>query len=91
MTAPFTVPDGVDELIREHLVSPARIAERAGVSRAAVGNWLIRYPKLGQLTVTTVHGPLFWWPQFKAALDELGLPDLKASETQRRRAERRAA
>jgi len=91
MTAPFTVPDQVNQLIREHLVSPAQIAQRAGVSRAAVGNWLNRYPQLARLVVTNVYGPLFWWPQVEAALAELGLPDPKAVEVQRRRAERRAA
>jgi hypothetical protein len=87
VSATFAVSDEINQLIREHLVSPAQIALMTGVSRAAVGNWLNRYPQLARLTVTNVYGPLFWWPQFEAALAELGLPDRKASEVQRRRAE----
>ncbi|MEU8040950.1 hypothetical protein [Streptosporangium sp. NPDC049078] len=92
MTAPFTVPDDVNQLIREHLVCPAQIADRAGVNHPAVSNWLDRHRSLAELAVTHVAGrPLFWWPQFEAALAELGLPDPQAVEVQRRRAERRAA
>jgi len=92
MNGPFTVSDDVTQLIRTHLVCPAQIADRVGVNHPAVSNWLDRHRSLAELVVTHVAGrPLFWWPQFEAALAELGLPNLKAVEVQRRRAERRAA
>lgn len=77
----FTVPPGTNELISSHLVTPAEIARRVGVTRAAVANWLIRHPALAVLaiplssTANHTRSYVFWWPQAEACLKELGLPN----------------
>lgn len=75
MTAPFRLPPGTNELIREHLVSSAEIARRTGVSRASVANWLTRHPDFTALAIPlSGNGFAFWWPQVQTCLTELGLP-----------------
>lgn len=83
--ASFEVPDGVARLVREHLVCPQDIADRVCVSKQAVSQWVRRYPEFAALIVASPGGPLWWWPQAKALLDELGLPRKVSTEAQKRR------
>lgn len=78
----FQPPPGVNDLISRHLVTPAEIARRAGVSRSAVANWLTRHPELGCLAIplsTREEKPhcVLWWPLVEARMAELGLPRLR--------------
>ncbi|GAA3417698.1 hypothetical protein [Streptosporangium vulgare] len=80
----FEVPAGVTEFVREHLVGVTEIAEQVGVTKQAVSQWMQRYPEFEALIVVPRY-PLFWWPQVQALLKELGLPNLKASASQKTR------
>ncbi|WP_157253160.1 hypothetical protein [Nonomuraea typhae] len=73
----WSPPPDADAAIREHLVYPAEIARRTGVTRGAVGNWMARYPTLAGLAIVELWhgGAVFWWPQVAAELERLGLPD----------------
>ncbi|SFK91601.1 hypothetical protein SAMN05216275_14113 [Streptosporangium canum] len=89
---PFLVPDHVTQLIREHLVCITEIAERTQVTKQAVSQWVDRYPEFADLIVVELgRGPLFWWPQVQALLAELGVPNRKAAEAQKKRHGRQGA
>lgn len=61
-------------LLREHLVNTSIIAERVGVRVSAVTNWGKRYPAFEALVIVRLNsGPLWFWPEVDAWLDEEGI------------------
>jgi hypothetical protein len=54
------------------LVSLTEIGRRAGVRKAAVGNWVNRYDDFPEPVAKLQCGPIFWWPHVEAWLRDTG-------------------
>ena len=56
----------------ESLVGITEIAERSGVTRAAVCNWRYRQDGFPEPLAVLAFGSIWWWPQIKQWLTQTG-------------------